>query len=408
MSRDETATDAERAAHFVLEIGHALHRYGSPAHRLEASLGALSEKLGTEGQFLSTPTSIMAAFGPPHAQRTHLIRVDPGEVDLGRQAECDMVIRDVLADTCTVKTGLERIRAIVDAPPRYGAPATVLGFGMASSAAAAFFEGGWWDLAVAGGIGLLIGALAAVARRYQPLSRVFETIATLIATVAAMAAGAYLGDVSPFVCILAGVIVLLPGLTLTVALTELATRNLVSGTARLMGALLVFLQIGFGIAVGSHIGDLLPPADVMSAPDPLPAWASLTAVLVGGIGFTVVLRGRVRDFGWILAAIALALAGARLGAHLLGPELGAFGGALVVCGASNIRARLLDVPSSVTIIPGVIMLVPGSIGFRSMSAFLERDVISAVDTAFTMSLVAVSLVAGILLANVLVRPRRAL
>ena len=46
----------------------------------------------------------------------------------------------------------------------------------------------------------------------------------------------------------AGLIVLVPGLPLTTALTELATRHLAAGPARLSGALVLFLSIGFGTA----------------------------------------------------------------------------------------------------------------------------------------------------------------
>jgi uncharacterized membrane protein YjjB (DUF3815 family) len=45
--------------------------------------------------------------------------------------------------------------------------------------------------------------------------------------------------------------VLLPGLSLTIALVELSTRNLVCGTVRLCGALFTSLVLGFGITLGN-------------------------------------------------------------------------------------------------------------------------------------------------------------
>ena len=50
---------------------------------------------------------------------------------------------------------------------------------------------------------------------------------------------------------LGGLVVLLPGLTLTTALSELATRHLASGAARLSGAFITFLSIVFGVAFGN-------------------------------------------------------------------------------------------------------------------------------------------------------------
>jgi len=49
---------------FVLRLGREMHAHGNPAHRLEETLGRVSNRLGLETQFFSTPTSIFAAFGP--------------------------------------------------------------------------------------------------------------------------------------------------------------------------------------------------------------------------------------------------------------------------------------------------------------------------------------------------------
>ena len=52
---------------------------------------------------------------------------------------------------------------------------------------------------------------------------------------------------------LAGLIVLIPGFMLTIAIRELSTRHLASGTARLAGAGITFLGIIFGVALGNRL-----------------------------------------------------------------------------------------------------------------------------------------------------------
>jgi uncharacterized membrane protein YjjB (DUF3815 family) len=59
----------------------------------------------------------------------------------------------------------------------------------------------------------------------------------------------------------------------------------------------------------------------------------------------------------------------------------------------------------VTLVPGLLLLVPGSIGFSSLTSLLDRQTLSGVEAAFRMTLVATSLVTGLLLSNVLVQPR---
>ena len=208
---------------------------------------------------------------------------------------------------------------------------------------------------------------------------------------------------------LSGLIVLVPGLTLTTAMTELATGHLVSGGARLAGALLTFLTIGFGVALGSRLGALSFPAMVApQAQAPLPLWTEGAALLVAALAFVVLFRAAPRDGGWVLAAATVAYLGARSGAAALGPELGALFGALVLGVCSNLHARCLQRPAALTQVPGLMLLVPGSLGFRSVAALVEHDTLSGVQTAFTMVLVAIALVTGLLLANVLVPTRKAL
>lgn len=391
---------------FVLRLGKALHAYGYAAHRLEEVLGAVAQQIGLEAQFFSTPTAISAAFGPQDDQRTFLIRVEPGDVDLGKMAALDRVTLDVLHGTIAPAEGSRRIAAIEAAPARYGPGLTTFGFGLASGAAARFLGGGPVEVIVATVIGLAIGLLAAGAARLPAgAARVFEPAAAFLAVVMAQAAAHFIAPHSVFIAVLAGLIVLIPGLTLTVAMTELATRHLASGTARLSAAVMVFLSIIFGVALGNGLVEQLLGALPTADPPPMPVWTELVALGVAPVGFAILLRAEPRDFGWIALAGWLAFAGARTGALLLGPNLGSFLGALAVGVASNLDALWRDRPAQITQVPGVLLLVPGSIGFRSLASLLDREVVLGVETAFTMALVASAIVAGLLIANVVV-PRR--
>ena len=173
--------------------------------------------------------------------------------------------------------------------------------------------------------------------------------------------------------------------------------------------MLVFLTIGFGVALGHAARRLAAggtgargaPRRFRDGPRP---WR-LTVV---ACAFTVLFRARPKDAGWILAAGTVALVGARLGAELLGPQLGALLAASLVGVGSNLLARFANRPAAITQLPGLMLLVPGSIGFRGVSSLLEQDVVSGIGAAFDMALVAIALVTGLLMANVLVPPRRSL
>ena len=191
-------------------------------------------------------------------------------------------------------------------------------------------------------------------------------------------------------------------------MSELSTRNLVSGTARLSGALVLFMTIGFGVALGSKIVESIAGTPHVINANVLPEWTEIIALVVAPMAFMILLRAHKIDAGWILFTGALAIAGSRLGARALGQELGVFVGALTVGLASNVIARFRDRPAAVTLVPGILLLVPGSIGFRSLASLLDKQVVSGVEAAFKMALMAIALVAGMLVANAVVPSRRTL
>jgi uncharacterized membrane protein YjjP (DUF1212 family) len=402
--------DAADPPELVMRLGRALHAAGSPAHRIEEGMEAASRRLGIIGQFFSTPTALFASFTDAQgARRTILERVQPGEVNLERMSDLDELLGRLVEGKLEAREAAAELRRFDAVAPRYGPLLTTLSFALASGAAAQFLGGGVREIVAATGVGLLTGIFASVAARAVALGRLFEPLAALLASLVATVAAAQLPPLSAFLVTLAGLIVLVPGLTLTVSISELASSQLVSGSARLAGAVALFFAIALGVAVGSQLGAALvgghpPRVDAVPLGD-LWRWAAL---LAAGLSFTVLLRARPRDVVWVLLAGVLAIEGVRLGAQLLGPQLGAFVGALLVGIGANLYARLLRRPAAVMQVPGLIVLVPGSLGFRSLAALLERDVLSGVQTAFATTLVAIALATGILLANVVIPPRRLL
>ena len=387
----------------MLKLARALHTYGYSAPRLEGILGATADRLGLHGhRFFSMPTQIMAAFGPEARQHTHLLRVEPGEVNLSKLAALEQVSLDVAHGRVSPREGMAHIQRIVAAPSPYGPALVTTAFGVLSGSVCQFLGGGWHEIIVASVLGLGVGLFALVAERHARLSRVFETLAAFLVSAAALGLARLVGPLSVFVATLSGLIVLMPGLLLTTAITELATRHLASGTLRMSSAFMTLLGIVFGVALGTRLGAAAFGFPVVQAVGDLPAWTAIAAVLLASASSVVILRADLGDAPWIIAAGVLGVASGRLGASRLGLEIGTFVAAFGVALASSAYERWRHRPAPVVLVPGILLLVPGSIGYRSVASLMERDTVAGVDTAFTMILTAVSLVAGLLIAGVLV------
>ncbi len=403
----EAQSAAEREAiGFVLALSRALHAYGAPAYRLEEIVTEVAPSLGVAGQFFSSPTALFASFGPPEDQRTALLRVEPGEMNLEKLSLLHNVTDAVLAGRMTPARGTEWVRDIVARPRRYRAALVVIAFALSSAATARYLNGGLREIGVAAVAGLMTGLLAMLARRVSWVHRTLEPLAALGATAVAGGAVALGWRHATSISALAGLIVLLPGLTLTIALEELSSRHLVSGTARIAGALMTFLQIAFGLAIGARLLDLFPALAHSARALHLPGWTEWAALAVSPCALLVLFQARPRDLPWLVLGSTVAFATARAVGPRLGAQLGMFVSALVLGLTAQVFARWRRRPAALLQVPGVIVLVPGSVGIRSVFSMLEADIVSGMQFAFSLVVLSAALAAGLLVANALAAPRR--
>jgi len=393
---------------FFMRFARALHRYGAPAHRLEDAISSIAERLKIEAQVLSLPTSIIASFGPTHEQFIRIARVDPGEVDLRKLTEVDALGHRFGDGELNAEEASAELSRIEASKSQYTQVWWMLGMAAASASSAVFFGGGVAEASVAGIAGVVIGLLGGVAAVSPRVARIMEPIAALLTTLLAAGVGHVFDDFVPLPAILGGLIALLPGFSLTVAMNELATRHLVSGTARLSAVAMTLIQLGFGVAVGIQLaGSLGWSVGLEGATAP---GVTLTAIAlgIGAISFGVLFRVRLQEMWAVIIVGVLGFLAARVGVRVLGPEIGVVLGALTVGLLGNLFARFTRKPSSVVIAPAILLLVPGSIGFRSIATMMTEGVLAGLDTAFAMMVIATSLVAGLLTANVVLRPRGAM
>jgi uncharacterized membrane protein YjjB (DUF3815 family) len=208
--------------------------------------------------------------------------------------------------------------------------------------------------------------------------------------------------------ILASLIVLLPGLSLTTAVRELSTQHLVSGVARFGGAVATLIKLAFGTVVANQIIQWLHLLPTTAVPAPIPLWAQWVALGFGCFSFAVLFRCARRDIPLAMASAALGYVITFYGGKEFSPQFGVFLAGLGMGALSNLYALFSGRPGALVRLPGIILLVPGSIGFLTLSQIAQHDVFLGINSAITLLAVLVSLVAGLLFGDLLVPPRRVL
>jgi len=381
-----------------------MHALGSPSYRVEDTMVACSRSFGMEGNFFATPTAIFLAVGEPGEDiKTTLLRVVPGDHDLGRLAALYAIRDRVVRGEASPEQGLLDVQEVMQPRPA-SAWSDIIGQLLVGGGAAALLGGGVPEVVVASLAALLAALIGVVAMRRPSLGDVQAALTCAVVAFFVRAMGTWWQPVNVPLTTLAAIIVLLPGLSFTTALAELAMRHLAAGSARLMGALAVFVTMAIGVGIGDQVAaKLVGVAPVGEMVGLSPALLAV-ALVASWVAFTMLLRGTLRQSPWVLLAVITGYFGARLGGLLLDGELGAVVGAMCVCLLGNIYSRWLRQPSAIVRTPGLLLLVPGSLGLSGLTTAISGDFASSAPFVFRMLLVGGSIVAGLLFAGVVLPP----
>jgi len=408
-NRSFTQQEQREAAEFVLRLGNALLQAGYPINQIGELLLALSHSLDLpQPQVYVTPTVIEVTIGPLTHQHRALLVTTPGDINLGHLTQLDAIARAVAAGKLTPRDGIAQLDALSAAPPLHSALLVGFAYALTAAAFARTLGGGIREILVAALVGGVTGALSVAGRLFARLQLIFPPLAAFVASFMVTAWAARVTPVAGDLVTLAGLFILLPGFTLTVALEELASRDLISGTVRLTSAFITLFGLILGVALGHQFGERVFGPVSPATPEALPAWTYLAAALVAGVAYTLWLQVERRDIVWVVLACLIAALAARAGVMALGQQLGAFAAALAVGLASNLFALATGRPAAVMQVPVLIVLVPGSIGLQSFQALFTAQTVVGIQAAFQMFLTAIALVYGIFVANLLLPSRHPL
>jgi len=395
---------------FIIDLGKALHQFGTNSFRSEAHLQNVANFLGIKASFIITPTALTFILIDEHYnEHNYMVRVKPGDLDLGALARADELVDELSSGKRTLEEATERLATIANKPYPYGKTLFFLAFGASGGAFAMLMHTSWNDVFWATLLGFIVCIFVFWAERSKSVAEMLEPLSALVCAVLASAISTFDPKINIPLVVLSAIIAFIPGLALTLGFAELAARHLISGTARIMDALMVLFKLYFGAFLGIAIGKMAWGTHEIVASTPPPFWTAWLAVTILSFSLVIAFKVRIKDAPWCIISGYVSFGATLLASPYLGYALGAFAGAFALGVYSNLFARIMNLPSSIVMLLGLVVLVPGSKVYIGLNTAVSGQMIlNVTDIGSQTFLIFMSLVAGLIFANVAVPSRKTL
>ncbi|KAJ3188407.1 hypothetical protein HDU85_005558 [Gaertneriomyces sp. JEL0708] len=309
-----------------------------------------------------------------------------------------------------VEDATRRLKQIISLADYYPEWAQCIIAGVAvGGGAGLFFSGGWWDVLISAVLGTAVRIMQTICERRRMLTNLYEVGTQslsaasqarsklrrqfLAAVVVALTTRTLIHFGAP-ICysptILSSILFLLQGVTITLAMVELATRNMISGTARLAYGLTMTGLIGYGLDLGATIParifgiPKLPDTAQGACPTAMDSRWSFALFLPTSLALSLSLNAHPLQLPVMTLVSFLGFAAASLTEASLSPTLSSALGSFCAGLASNIHARVTGAPAVVGVYAALNMLVPGGLALRGISKVIDgADVTDGLGLAST-------------------------
>ncbi|MCO4795597.1 MAG: threonine/serine exporter family protein [Bacteriovoracaceae bacterium] len=387
---------------FIIKLATTLHQSGTSTPELERELISVCDALGVKGSFLISPTSISLTLEEANEVVSQNLRVFPGSVDLYKLNQLKGLVNQLGNEGLAVEQAYDMLQKIKGERGTYSLFLTILSFSIVATCLVIFMQGKLVDMAAACVCGALVAVMVINIKsiRLEPIK---ETIIAFFVSTTAFAIHYFEPQVNVNIVTLSSLIILIPGLGLTISISELASKHFASGTARLMGAIVEFSKLGAGIIAAYHLASYF---DFPSMNQPLVEYSiyiKALVVLICSSATSIVFNANTKDIPWILGGALFTMLFLDFAGNFLSSNLSIFLASFFAGLLSNVFALKFNKNSSTILLPSIIFLVPGVLGIKSLQLLVEQNFGLGLGEVAKTITIAILIVSGIFFADA-IRP----
>jgi uncharacterized membrane protein YjjP (DUF1212 family) len=245
---------------YLLKVCRALMMYGAPTHRLEEYMHRTAQVLGLHLQSFYMPGCMIISFNDTvwRSKDVHIVRCTEA-LNLSKLDDVHAVYKDIIHNKLAIEEATARLDEIMARSDKFPRWFLVLMYGLASACIGPVSYGARpIDLPIIFLLGSLLGFMQLILADKSELYRhVFEISTAILTSFLARAFGSiHLGPSRTF-CFSAisqaCLVLILPGFTITNSALELQSKNMVSGSVRMVYGIIFTLFLAFGITIGTTI-----------------------------------------------------------------------------------------------------------------------------------------------------------
>jgi uncharacterized membrane protein YjjP (DUF1212 family) len=388
------------AVDFVARLGAAMVAANYPIALIRRTLGRLSHRYRLSNQVLLLPNFIQ--FGGLEHNAGTTVRVVRSESDLrfDQAFPLSALVGDAQNGRINPADGLTELDRIHALRRRFPAWVNVIGYAVQSCAFALILQPTPMAMLAATGFGLMVGTLGLLGRISNAAEQLLPTLSSFLVAFTAFGLKRLWHFADDSLRDLAAPLALfLPGVAITLAVIDLTTREVVSGSARLVSGFMRLAQLAFGILIAAQVLHVSATELNAAQLNKFGAWAPWAGVALYAFGIMLYLGPPTRFLPWLLVTLLVTYTG-QVGANaLFGSYASGFGGgfALMLCAAA-IAGRRNAPPVATMLLPGFWLLVPGSLGLIGVTQLVNANASAAIAvTVVSMISIALGLQAGLLL-----------
>ncbi|SFA89770.1 Uncharacterized membrane protein YjjP, DUF1212 family [Acetitomaculum ruminis DSM 5522] len=236
----------------LLHMGEALFKAGAEVYRIEDTLNRIGYAYGATNMNVFVITSSIVITielpGDEHITQTRRLR-EGSSTDFHKLEKLNSLSREVCYHPIPLDELDKKVQDI--SKKKASRKETLIGYILGASAFSIFFGGSFYDALVAGLIGVLIWLMSLYLFPLCMNTLVYQFLSAFITGIIICFLAKFLFFINRDYIIIGDIMLLIPGIMFTNALRDLLLGDTISGSMRLVEAVLqtFFLCIGFIFAI---------------------------------------------------------------------------------------------------------------------------------------------------------------